>query len=204
MSFPRFAIIMGTAASALLLSGCFRGMPSDKSPAHIIPDMDDQPRYDPQGESKFFADGSAMRQPVPGTVARGELKDNIGFYQGKDESGEFLKLAPVHVTMQLLERGQERFNIFCSPCHSRLGDGHGIMVQRGYTPPPTFHSDRIRQLPDGQLFDVITHGVRNMPSYAAQIPESDRWAIIAYLRALQRSQNASLNDVPEELRGRIR
>jgi mono/diheme cytochrome c family protein len=106
--------------------------------------------------------------------------------------------------MELLKRGQERFNIFCSPCHGRLGDGKGIVVERGYSPPPTFHSDRVRSFPDGHIFDVITNGIRNMPPYGPQIPASDRWAIVAYFRALQRSQNATVNDIPVELRDQVK
>ena len=106
--------------------------------------------------------------------------------------------------MQLIERGQQRFNIYCSPCHGRTGDGRGIVVQRGLLPPPSFHDDRLRKVGDGHIFDVISNGIRNMPSYRAQIPVDDRWAIVSYFRALQRSQNASINDVPAEMRGAIK
>jgi hypothetical protein len=192
------------AGIAILFSGCFRGLPTDNPPIHAIPDMDNQPKYDPQSASKFFADGASMRQPVPGAVAQGQLREDKAFYFGRDDKGVFLKMAPVHVTPQLLERGQERFNIYCSPCHSRIGDGQGIMVTRGYTPPPTFHSDRLRQIADGHIFDVITNGIRTMPSYSDQIGAGDRWAIVMYVRALQRSQHATVEDVPQEMRSRIR
>lgn len=105
--------------------------------------------------------------------------------------------------MQLLQRGQERFNIYCSPCHGKTGDGKGIIVQRGMLPPPSFHEARLLQAPDGHFFDVISNGIRNMPTYRHQIPVSDRWAIVAYLRALQRSQNATINDIPVDLRGNV-
>jgi len=200
----RLIIGIGLTIAAPLMSGCVRGVPSNRPPIDIIPDMDDQPKYKPQGESKFFADSAAMRPPIPGTVARGELHEDVEFYQGLDSNGNPLISSPVHVTMELLKRGQERFDIFCSPCHGRLGDGKGIVVERGYSPPPTFHSGRVRQLPDGHIFDVITNGIRNMPPYGPQIPASDRWAIVAYFRALQRSQNAAVNDVPVELRDQVK
>jgi mono/diheme cytochrome c family protein len=165
--------------------------------------MDHQPRYEPQAESKYFADGATMRVPVEGTVARGELRDDVEFYTGKKANGDFVKDNKLAVNMQLLKRGHERFDIYCSPCHGRAGNGQGIVVARGMLPPPTFHSDSVRVYPDGRLFDVITHGIRNMPPYAAQIPVEDRWAIIAYIRALQRSQHATIDDVPVEKREKL-
>ena len=189
--------------TGMLLLGCSRRQPSSEPPLHFNPNMDNQPKYKAQAQSEFFADGATMRQPVPGTVARGRLCDDDAYYRGTDSLGGFLAHSPVPVTMALLKRGQERFNIYCSPCHSRVGDGRGIMVTRGYVPPPTFHSDRIRGMPDGEIFNVITNGVRNMPSYRHQIPVNDRWAIVAYLRALQRSQNATIDDVPVELRHQV-
>lgn len=187
-----------------LLSGCSRGRQSERAPIHPNPNMDRQGKYLAQGESKFFADGSNMRLPVDGTVARGKLRDDDVFFKGMNSKGEFVPEMPVEITVQLLNRGEERYNIYCSPCHSRLGDGRGIMVSRGYVPPPSFHDDRIRQMPDGQIFDVITHGVRNMPGYRYQIPPEDRWAIVAFLRALQRSHNATIHDIPEEIRGTVK
>ena len=204
MTGRRVVFYLCLVCTAVIATGCFRGLPTDNPPIHVVPDMDHQPKYKPQEAGKFFPDGSAMRQPVPGTVARGQLHDDKAFFQGRDDSGQFLQMTPVHITSQLIERGQERFNIYCSPCHSRLGDGRGIMVQRGYTPPPTFHSDRLRQIADGYIFDVITNGIRTMPSYADQVRPEDRWAIVVYIRALQRSQNAGLEDMPEELRSKIR
>jgi mono/diheme cytochrome c family protein len=193
-----------TLALAALAVGCTRGRPSKEPPIHIDPDMDNQPRYNPQAYSKFFADSASMRPLVPGTVPRGWLRDNVEYYTGLDRNGDPVEKLPVPVDMALLRRGQERFNIYCSPCHSRLGDGKGIMVQRGYIPPPSFHEDRVRKFPDGHFFDVITHGIRNMPSYKDQIPIADRWAIIAYIRALERSQDATIEDVPPELKESIR
>jgi mono/diheme cytochrome c family protein len=196
-------VIFSSLVAALLILVACQGTPTQRPPIDLNPDMDDQPKYLPQAKSEFFADSATMRMPVAGTVARGELRADDAYYRGMDADGNPVKRSPVPVTLKELERGQERFNIYCSPCHSRVGDGKGIMVQHGYVPPPSFHQDRIRDFPDGHIFDVITHGIRNMPSYAHQIPVADRWAIIAYVRALQRSQNASLNDVPVELRNKV-
>ena len=187
-----------------LAAGCARQRTSEKPPIHLNPDMDRQQKYRAQAYSPFFDDGATMRVPVAGTVARGELRDDDVFYRGKTAAGDFVRKGPLPVTMQLLERGQERYDIYCSPCHSRVGDGRGIMVTRGYVPPPSFHTDRIRDFPDGQIFDVISNGVRNMPSYRHQIPPGDRWAITAYLRAVQRSQKASVEDIPVELRDKVK
>ena len=200
-------MILGFLAALLAvgaLIGCERGLPSRKPPIHLNPDMDHQPKFLPQSENDFFADDAAMRVPVPGTVERDFLHEDVRYYSGKDERGRYIEENPAKIDMQLLDRGQERFNIYCSPCHSRAGDGRGIMVNRGYVPPPSFHQDFLRDTADGFLFDVITNGVRNMPSYSHQVPVDDRWAIIAYIRALQRSRNAAIEDVPEELRGKIR
>jgi hypothetical protein len=189
--------------ASLVAGGCYRGRPSSKAPIHLNPNMDDQPKYEAQEEDDFFANDAAMRVPPPGTVARGELRADVVYYTGMTSDGKPVKKNPVKITMPLLERGRERFNIYCSPCHSRVGDGQGIVVKRGYVPPPTFHSDRLRNIEDGHIFDVITHGLRNMPSYAAQVPVSDRWAIIAYFRALQRSQDATEADIPVEMRDKV-
>jgi hypothetical protein len=200
-------MIMGFFAALLAIGaliGCERGLPSRKPPIHINPDMDNQPKFLPQSENTFFADSAAMRVPVPGTVERGFLHEDVRYYTGKDEDGRYVEKNPAPITMQFLDRGRERFDIYCSPCHSRVGDGRGIMVNRGYVPPPSFHQDFLRDTADGFIFDVITNGVRNMPSYSHQVPVDDRWAIIAYIRALQRSRDATIKDVPEELRGKIK
>lgn len=199
-----FNFILFALCSVFLLTGCYRGQPKKKPPIHLIPDMDSQPRYDAQEYSSFFQDGSTMRAPIQGTVAVGELKEDIIFHHGTDERGNFVRENPVPITLPVLRRGQERFDIYCAPCHGRVGDGNGIVVKRGYMPPPTFHQDRLRKIEDGHLYDVTKNGIRNMPSYAHQIPVDDRWAITAYIRALQRSQNAGMNDVPEEIRGKIK
>nr|MBN2278173.1 cytochrome c [candidate division Zixibacteria bacterium] len=199
-----FWTIMVLIFMAAFMAGCARERPSTRTPIHVNPNMDHQPKYRPQSESNFFADSASMRVPAAGTVAHGQLRDNIVFYQGKKPTGEFVKENPIPITMELLRRGHERFDIYCSPCHSRLGDGKGIMLSRGYVPPPSFHTDRIRSIPDGQIFDVISNGFGNMPSYSHQIPADDGWTIVAYLRALQLSQKAGVDDVPVELRDRIK
>jgi len=159
------------------------------------PDMRNQPKYKPLTESEFFADGRSERPAVADTVAHGQLKLDERYYQGK-VNGAVVGTIPAPVTRQLLERGKERFNIHCTPCHGYLGDGEGIIVKRGYRHPPSYHIDRLRQAPDGHFFDVITNGFGAMPSYASRVAPADRWAITAYIRALQLSQAAKPEDVP--------
>jgi mono/diheme cytochrome c family protein len=184
---------------AISIGGCYRGSPSENPPVHLNQNMFDQPKYNPQSVSHFFDDSSTMRTPVPGTVARGHLDNSDAYYLGLDSARNQIAKNPAQVNMTLLKRGQERFNIYCSACHSRVGDGQGIMIQRGYIPPPSIHLDRLRQVPDGYLFDVITNGIRNMPPYRYQVRVADRWAIVAYVRALQRSHNATIRDIPPEM-----
>jgi len=164
--------------------------------------MSSQPKPRPLGESSFFADGRSARMPVPGTVAQDELRNDEHLYEGK-VGGLFAADFPFPVSSAVLARGRERYDIFCSPCHDRTGSGQGLVVARGYRAPPSFHQDRLRGELPGRLFDVITHGQGAMPSYADQIPASDRWCIIGYLRALQRSQWASKEELPSELRLRL-
>lgn len=183
------------------VTGCLQERPSEKPPIHLNPNMDTQPKYKAQRESKFFEDHSAMRMPVAGTVAAGSLKEDTRYYAGKEANGALVRKSPVPVTAELLQRGRERFNIYCAPCHSQVGDGKGMVVQRGLLPPPSFHEARLVTVEDGHFYDVITNGIRNMPSYKHQVPVADRWAIVAYVRALQRSERASLNDLPQEIRG---
>jgi mono/diheme cytochrome c family protein len=159
-------------------------------------DMHDQPRYVPLRPSTFFSDGRSARPAVQDTVARGQLKDDTEFYAGKGADGKFIDAFPVAVTRDMVQRGQERFKIYCTPCHSGLGDGNGMIVRRGFRHPPTFHSDRLRKVPNGYLFDVITNGFGAMQDYSAQVSPADRWAIVAYIRALQLSENGAVGDVP--------
>lgn len=158
-------------------------------------DMHDQAKYKPLKASSFFDDGRGSRPVLPDTVARGHLNDDALLYTGKS-GADFAKVFPYPVTRPLLARGQERYNIYCAPCHDRTGGGNGMIVRRGYRKPPSFHIDRLRGMPVGYFFDVITHGFGVMPDYASQVPVDDRWAIVAYLRALQLSQHAALTDVP--------
>jgi|SRR5262245_13648074 len=164
--------------------------------------MAEQPRYDPLESSVLWDDGQSARPLVEGTVARGELRDDEQFYSGGSGTSVAVEF-PFTITMEVLRRGQERFNIFCAPCHDRTGSGSGMIVQRGYSRPPSYHTDILRRQPVGHFFRVISQGFGAMPSFAAQIPAADRWAIIAYIRALQQSQNARLADVPESRRDQI-
>jgi mono/diheme cytochrome c family protein len=164
--------------------------------------MYDQPRYKALGRSRFFADQRQARPPVEGTVARGMLRADSKLFAGKDGNTLVADL-PLPVTRALLDRGRQRFDIYCAPCHDRTGSGNGMVVQRGYRPPPSFHIERLRSQPVGHFFDVITNGFGAMPDYASQIGAEDRWAIIAYIRALQLSQAAVLSDVPPDAMGAL-
>jgi mono/diheme cytochrome c family protein len=184
-------------AALLLLAalGC-RGQTSTEPPIVPLRNMFDQDRYDPQAESHFFPDSRTMRTPVEGTIPRERVIDpELGQGRLADDSGYVLEIPKAAVddlggAAAMLNRGQERYNIYCRPCHDGTGSGKGTVIERAnFQPaPPTFHQDRIRQMPDGQLFATITHGARVMPPYAARIPVVDRWAIVSYVRALQLSQ----------------
>ncbi len=158
-------------------------------------DMHDQPRFKPLAKSDFYGDLRSARQPVEDTVARGELREDTYFYTGKigNTPGDFM---PFAVTEKDMERGRQRFNIYCAPCHSRMGDGNGMIPQRGLKHPPSYHDERLRKAPLGYFFDIATNGFGVMPEYASQIPARDRWLIVAYIRALQLSQSATKADVP--------
>jgi mono/diheme cytochrome c family protein len=197
-------LIIGSAALAV---GC-RGTPSENTPIHPIRNMQDQEKFEPFEKNTFFPDESAMRMPVEGTVARGDLHDdNPEFYTGKDKKGADLTKNPLPLSSLTMERGHQRFNIYCSPCHGQIGDGKGIVAQRGLTqgmvPPTSFQSADMMKKPDGHFFDVMTHGIRNMQPYAYQVSVNDRWSIVHYIRALQRSQHASINDVPASMRDKV-
>jgi Cytochrome C oxidase, cbb3-type, subunit III len=165
-------------------------------------DMQDQPKYVPLRPTSFFDDHRSARPLVENTIARGHLNADTEFYTGK-QGDQPVNRFPFPITREVLERGQQRFNIYCAPCHDRLGTGNGMIVRRGYRHPPSFHIDRLRKVPDGYLFDVITNGFGAMPDYATQVPPRDRWAIVAYERALQYSQNASPADVPADQLGQL-
>jgi len=163
-------------------------------------DMHDAPSYDPLQESTFFSNGAASRTLVANTVARGQLREDEHFYTGK-VNGEPAAEFPMPITPEIMARGQERFNVFCSPCHGRTGAGNGMIVQRGFRQPPSYHEERLRNAPVGYFFDVMTNGFGAMQDYSAQVPPADRWAIAAYIRALQLSQHATVADVPADRRG---
>jgi mono/diheme cytochrome c family protein len=164
--------------------------------------MRDQHRYEPLEASAFFDDGRSARPPVPGTVARGQLRADEALTTGRVD-GKLLEEIPLEVTDSTLARGRERFEIFCSPCHGRTGTGQGMVVRRGFRQPQTFHSHRLRQMPVGYFFDVMTNGYGVMSSYAHMVPVEDRWAIAAYVRALQLSQYAPVDRLPGDDRKRL-
>jgi len=184
-----------------LLAGC-RGQPSSDPPIHIVPDMDWQPRYQPEGASALFEDGRAMRPLVEGTVAVGHLDEDDAYYRGK-VGDLFVAKAPIIVDDKVLRRGEERFGIFCSPCHDKTGGGQGLVVKRDYAIPPPLYAEHARNIGDGEIFNIISVGVRNMPAYRVQIPVADRWAIVTWVRVLQRSQNAKPSDVPANFSDKI-
>jgi hypothetical protein len=160
-------------------------------------DMSSQPRYNPLDKSTFFGDDQAARPLVADTVARGHLRDDSLLYTGK-QGGSFVDLFPFPIDAAGLKRGRERYDIYCSVCHGLAGRGDGMVVQRGYRQPPSFHQERLRQQPAGYFYDVITNGFGAMPDYAAQIPVADRWRIVAYLRALQLSENVDISELPQQ------
>ncbi len=162
-------------------------------------DMHNQPRYKPLAGTDFFGDGRSARPVVEGTVARGHLRIDSARYTGKID-GQEVDAFPFPITKEDLERGKQRFNIYCSPCHSRLGDGNGMIVRRGFRQAASYHTERLIKAPIGHFFDVITNGFGAMPSYASRVEPDDRWRIAAYIRVLQLSENATLDDVPADKR----
>jgi hypothetical protein len=166
-------------------------------------DMFQQPSEKPLERSDFFRDNRMASRPLPPhTIARGHLDEDEAFYTGKIGTN-LVTTFPFPITRSVLLRGQERFDIYCAPCHGRTGDGHGMVPQRGFPTPPSYHIDRLREAPVGHFFDVITHGYGVMYSYAARVDPSDRWAITAYIRALQLSHDAKISDVPEQQRAQL-
>lgn len=166
-------------------------------------DMHDQPKYIPLRPSDFFLDGRSARPLSEGTIPRGHLNDDPAFFTGKGADGKDVKYFPIAVTKEVILRGQQRFNVYCSPCHDRTGSGNGMIVRRGFRHPPSYHEQRLIEQPDGHFFDVMTNGFGAMPDYAVQVQPQDRWAIVAYIRALQLSQQATINDVPADARGQL-
>jgi mono/diheme cytochrome c family protein len=186
----RSRCLLLTSLAALLVSACYQQQ------------MGSQPRYDPLEPGALFVDGHSARQPVPGTVARGQMASDSLFLAGT-ENGQTADRFPFPITRDVLIRGQDRFEVFCAPCHGRTGYGDGMVVRRGFIPPPSFHTDALRQAPIGHIFQVETDGLGAMPSYAAQVPVRDRWAIVAYVKALQLSQHADVGALPADLRQQL-
>jgi len=197
----RALVALGALATMV---GC-QGMTSPLPPVHLIQNMDQQKRLDPQEPSDLFENGRGMRTQVAGTVAYGHLNADDHIYRGRDADGFVNTLPPkdnkgeaIALDRDFLVRGQQRYGIYCTPCHDSAGTGNGIVVQKGMPQPPSFNDERILAMQVGQFYDIITHGVRNMPPYNNQIKLRDRWAIAAYVRALQISRNARLEDVPAD------
>lgn len=203
--------LLSIGAALVALGGGCRGTASESAPIHMNPNMDDQPYVEAQEPFPFFADGRGMRLPVQGTVRRGAsladreavLREDDPYWRGRapGTGGEsFTVSLPVPLTKELLDRGRERYTIYCAVCHDATGGGDGVVVRRGMVTPPAYDDQRLLAMPVGQIFDVITNGARNMQPYAAQIPVADRWAIVAWVRALQVARTATLEDVPAEVR----
>jgi hypothetical protein len=176
--------------SAVATAGCARGCTSSRPPIHLNPSMDNQPKLRPQAASTFFYNGAGMREPVPGTMPIGGLKEDAAFFTGKGADGNFVATSPVPVDERVVERGRDRYEIYCQPCHDARGDGRGILFQRGKVPTASFHQEKLLTYTDGQIFDVITNGFGLMAGYRWPIPPADRWAIVSYVRQLQREAAA--------------
>jgi mono/diheme cytochrome c family protein len=195
---PRTRRVLGSLAltSVVTLAGCARGCTSGRPPIHLNPSMDDQPKVLTQTASTFFFNGSSMREPIPGTVALDGLREDTAFFTGKGADGQFVATIPVTNDEALKERGRQRYTIYCQPCHDARGEGKGILFQRGNVPTASFHQVKILNYPDGQIFDTITNGRGLMAGYRWPIPPADRWAIVAYVRELERKRLASTTGEP--------
>ena len=212
--FPKWIwqVFIVLAAVMMLLAALAYRDRMTKSPnpgLQLIPDMDRQIKFKSQSENELFADTRSMRKPVDGTIAIGELREDDHFFRGK-VNGEWATSFPIPINEENIRRGKERFEIYCTPCHGYTGAGNGINSFRAeeleegtWVPPPSFHIDRLREKPVGEIFNIVTHGIRNMASYGGQIPEDDRWKIIMYLRVLQMSQNVPVDDIPNEFRRKL-
>lgn len=193
------AVTLSLAAISVGLSAGCRGQTSTAPPIHLISDMQDQPKFLPESPSPFFSDGASMRALPNGVVAQGELREDGGYYRGRGADGEFLARIPRPVDEALLFRGEQRFNVFCAPCHDKAGSGRGIVPRRGFPTPVDLASDHTRGLRDGEIFDIMTSGVRNMPAYRFQVPVADRWAIVSWVRVLQRSQHGTVAELTPDV-----
>jgi mono/diheme cytochrome c family protein len=198
MNVSKYTKSIAVLALGLVLSSC-RGEPFKEQPVHPNMNMDQQSRKEAQETNAFFEDNRSMRQPVEGTVSRGNLKADTEFYYGKTDDGSFVESNPMEVTKAFLYKGQKNYEIYCTPCHGGTGDGKGIIMtgNYGFVPAPTYHQDRLRDVTDGYMYDVIANGIRNMSGYGTQIDVEERWAIVAYVRALQKSQNVSRDELEQ-------
>lgn len=213
-----FYIIFGFICVAVVSILGFRGVKFTQTPLYIFPDMDWQAKFQTQGENTFFQNGMDERPVVAGTVVRGygwnigevfssDLSyapaENPSLFTGKDAQGEFVKEFPVEVNHELMELGQKKFDTFCYLCHGKSGDGNGVTKQYGMISTPSYYDDRLRTMADGEIFDTITNGKNLMGAYGAKLSPRERWAVVAYVRALQRAHNAQIEDVPEEFREKL-
>lgn len=198
----RFGVTAALLIACVVLAGC-AGQTSRSTPLIVFPDMDRQGRFDPQGQTPLFSDRRMSRRPVTGTVARGMLKQDDVFFTGV-VNNQYVGKNPLTVDMDLLREGQRRFNTYCSPCHDRTGQGRGLVGVRAVWIPTNLHEDRVKAFNDGEIFHIITNGRRTMPPYKYQVTEHDRWAIVAYVRALQRTSSGSVEDVPQQLRAELK
>lgn len=205
-----FLIVFALSIVAVVSIAGFRGSTSTRPPIEIFPDMDRQPKFHPQARSAFFADGRTDRPNVPGTVPfippyqqvygflqpKDRFHEDLYFQTGRQVGDEFGRGFPVEISSATMARGRERYQIYCTACHGPLGDGNGVTKALGMAATPTFHDDRLRQMAEGEIFNTITHGKNQMGPYGARITVEDRWAVIAYVRALQRARTGTMADVP--------
>ena len=201
-------VVLSWVPLALIMRARVTSSPQPR--IHIVPDMDNQPKYKAQSRNPLFADRRAMRPPVVGAVSRGTTLGDPGLTSGRIGE-DWVEIIPIEIDRGLVERGRDRYDVYCSPCHGLVGFGDGMVAKRAdellegtWTPPTSFHTDLLRERPVGHLFNTISNGIRNMPAYGPQIQVEDRWAIVAYVRALQRSQNATVDDVPPDIRAQLR
>jgi hypothetical protein len=208
-----YALLIAVVASWMpfALIARARAVRSSRPRIQIFHDMGKQPRYNPQAPSALFADGRAMRPEIPGTVARGQLHEDEALYRGRIGEDEWVTEFPLQITEPFVRRGQQQYVVFCAPCHGLDGAGNGPVHQRAvrlleprWVPPTSLHTEQVREKPVGHLYNTITNGIRNMAPYGAQIAVEDRWAIVAYMKALQLSRDASIEDVPTPERDRLR
>jgi mono/diheme cytochrome c family protein len=197
------AALSGFLTMALGLTAC-SNFPSREPPVWVWWDMKQQEKYKPQMRSEFFSDGRASRRPVPGTVPQENWQPDTAYSTGINPDNTYVARNPEPITRELIARGQTKFTIYCTPCHDRTGSGRGVVPSKAIWVPANFHDDRIVNFVDGEIFHVMTTGRRSMPSYRFQINEHDRWAIVSYVRSLQRAWLGTMNDVPADLQSKVK